>query len=127
LGSGSQEPLFAGSCGVSVHQATELVAECGHIGHGGFEIEVETVDYGGAEGTRGAGAGGVRTKDRPDVVCCCNCGRTGSEAPFGVGGASNRKENRLSVGGLTFCYIGPVEIQQELRDMELETHSICGQ
>lgn len=52
LRGGGQEPLFAS---VGVHEGAELLPKGGHVGDGGLEIEIEAVDYAGAEGAWGGG------------------------------------------------------------------------
>lgn len=101
-----QQPLGAGGCGLGVHQAAELLAECRHVGHGRLEVEVEAVDRAGAEGPRRRGVGRVGAENLPDVVGGCDGCFGTTEAAFCVRCSSDREQDGFVVRGLTFCYVG---------------------
>ena len=55
--------MFARAGGVGIHERAELLTKGGHVRDGGFEVEIEAIDDGSAEGTGRGGAGGVGTED----------------------------------------------------------------
>ena len=43
LWGGRQDPLFASTILVCIHESTQLVSECGHVGHGRLEVKIEPI------------------------------------------------------------------------------------
>lgn len=78
-------------------QRAEAVGEGGHVGDGGFKVEVEAVDGGAAEGAQGRGVGG-RAEGLPEGVGSCDGGRVAGEPAFGVGCAADGEEDGFAEG-----------------------------
>lgn len=78
--------------GVGSEQRAQLVGEGGHVGDGGFQVQVEAVDGGFAEGAEGGGVG-RRAEGLPELVGSCDGGGLAGEAAFGVGCAADGEED----------------------------------
>lgn len=112
-----------GGCG---HEGSELVGESWHVGDGGFEVEVETIDDGGAEGARDAGVGDG-PEDLPDVGSSGLGSGGGAEATFGVSGSAYAEKDGLAVGGLAGLDVGSVDIVRDFYDNRVKAYSISEQ
>ncbi len=80
---------------VGVHERAQLRREGHEVLRRGFEVEVETVDDGGAEGS--VRRGRVGAEQAPDGVCRRG-GRCGiAEAALGVRGTADRQQDGLAL------------------------------
>ena len=84
-----------------------MLTEGGHVGGVCFEVEVEAVEDGVAEGAQGRGTGLGGSELCPEGVCGGDGVGLGGETAFGVGVAAYGEENCFSFG-LAEGYVGAV-------------------
>lgn len=93
---------------VGVHEGTELEAEGAEVVVSVFEVEVEAIYYGGAEGAESVAGGVDGAEGVPDELGVGFSSGFGGEAALVIGCAANGEEDCLAVGLLALVDLGGV-------------------